>query len=99
MTYGVAAAGALAPADAGAPLFFGVHRYGFALADIVLLLAAIGVTATLFRPLHRTAVALLLPYLLWVWPTRRRPMRPSGTSTRRPGGARGGTRTQERQNA
>ncbi|MFJ6483544.1 MULTISPECIES: TspO/MBR family protein [unclassified Streptomyces] len=48
------------------PLFFGARRYGFALADIVLLLAAIGVTAALFRPLHRTAAALLLPYLLWV---------------------------------
>ncbi|MER6253341.1 TspO/MBR family protein [Streptomyces sp. NPDC001584] len=48
------------------PLFFGARRYGFALADIVLLLGAIGVTAALFRPLHRTAAALLLPYLLWV---------------------------------
>ncbi|MFI8391453.1 tryptophan-rich sensory protein [Streptomyces sp. NPDC085540] len=36
------------------------------LAAIVLLLAAIGVTAALFRPLHRTAAAPLLPYLLWV---------------------------------
>ncbi|WP_314245913.1 TspO/MBR family protein [Streptomyces kutzneri] len=48
------------------PLFFGARQYGLALADIVLLLAATGVTAGLFRPLHRTAAALLLPYLLWV---------------------------------
>ncbi|MFD3873041.1 TspO/MBR family protein [Streptomyces sp. NPDC058623] len=48
------------------PLFFGAGRYGLALLDIVLLLAAIAVTVALFRRASRTAAFLLLPYLVWV---------------------------------
>lgn len=48
------------------PIFFGFGRYGLALVDIVLLWVAIAVTIWLFRPISRTAVALLLPYWAWV---------------------------------
>ncbi|MEU8461389.1 TspO/MBR family protein [Streptomyces sp. NPDC029003] len=48
------------------PLFFAARRYGLALLDIVLLLAALATTVVLFRRLSRTASLLLVPYLLWV---------------------------------
>lgn len=47
-------------------LFFGARAIGPALAEIVLLLAAVAVTARLFRRLDRAAGLMFLPYLLWV---------------------------------
>lgn len=47
-------------------LFFGLHRTGLALADIVALLAAILLTATCFMRRDRAAGYLMLPYLAWV---------------------------------
>lgn len=47
-------------------LFFGLHNPALAFADIVLLWAAILVTALLFWPVRPLAGALLLPYLAWV---------------------------------
>lgn len=46
-------------------LFFGLHRPGLALLDILALWAAIAATALLFRRHDATAAAMLLPYLLW----------------------------------
>ena len=51
---------------AWSPLFFGLHRIGLALADIVVLLALILATSIAFFRIDRTAAALLLPYLAWV---------------------------------
>lgn len=48
------------------PIFFGFGRYGWALADIVLMWVLIGVTVWLFRPVSKAAAALLLPYWAWV---------------------------------
>ena len=47
-------------------LFFGLHRIGWALADIVLLLLLILLTLLLFWRRSRVAGLLLIPYLLWV---------------------------------
>ena len=47
-------------------LFFGGRMIGIALADIVLLLAAIGVNAVLFWRIDRLAGWLLVPYAAWV---------------------------------
>ena len=47
-------------------LFFGLHRVGLALADIVLLWGAILVTMLAFWRVSPLACWLLLPYLLWV---------------------------------
>ncbi len=47
-------------------LFFGARAIGPALAEIVLLLAAIAVTTRLFWQLDRPAGLMFLPYLLWV---------------------------------
>jgi len=47
-------------------LFFGIHRIGLALLEILLLWAAIAITAILFWRHRGLAAALLLPYLLWV---------------------------------
>ena len=47
-------------------LFFGRHDIPMALADILVLLAAIVLTLVLFWKKHRVAGALLLPYLAWV---------------------------------
>jgi tryptophan-rich sensory protein len=47
-------------------LFFGEHRIGLALADIIVLWLAIAATAWLFHRHSRTAALLLLPYLAWV---------------------------------
>lgn len=47
-------------------VFFGARMIGLALAEIVLLLAAIGVTAVLFGRSDRVAGWLLLPYAGWV---------------------------------
>ncbi|MBL8658681.1 MAG: tryptophan-rich sensory protein [Rhodospirillales bacterium] len=47
-------------------LFFGAHRPGAALADIVLLWFAILATTLAFWRIDRVAGVLFLPYLLWV---------------------------------
>lgn len=48
------------------PLFFGLHLVAVALADILLLLAAVALTIAWFRPLDRTAAWLLVPYAAWI---------------------------------
>jgi len=48
------------------PLFFGLHSPGLAFAEIVLLWLAIAATIVVFRPVSRTAMLLLVPYLAWV---------------------------------
>lgn len=47
-------------------LFFVWQRGALALAEIVVLWLLIAATGYAFRPLHRAAAWLLLPYLLWV---------------------------------
>lgn len=47
-------------------LFFGAHRVGVALADIVLLWLTLVVTTVAFWRIDRVAGGLFLPYLLWV---------------------------------
>ena len=48
------------------PLFFGLHLIGWALADIIVLLAAIAATILAFKKVSRPAAVLLIPYLVWV---------------------------------
>ena len=48
------------------PLFFGLHRPGWALAEILVLLAAILATMRTFWRLDRPAGLLFLPYAAWV---------------------------------
>lgn len=48
------------------PIFFGMQRPGWAMADIVLLWIAIGATIVTFWRVHRGAAALLMPYWAWV---------------------------------
>ncbi len=48
------------------PLFFGAHRIGMALADIVLLWLVLVATTIAFFRVSRWAGALMLPYLAWV---------------------------------
>lgn len=48
------------------PLFFGLHRPGWALAEILVLLAAILATIRAFWRVDRIAGALLVPYVGWV---------------------------------
>lgn len=47
-------------------LFFGLHLPVVALVELVLILAAIGMTMNRFLPHDRSAGLLLLPYLAWV---------------------------------
>ncbi len=47
-------------------LFFGLHRPGLGLVDILLLWAVLLVTTVGFWYVHRLAGALMTPYLLWV---------------------------------
>jgi len=47
-------------------LFFGARMIGVALADILLLLAAVLVNVVRFWRIDRIAAALLVPYALWV---------------------------------
>jgi tryptophan-rich sensory protein len=47
-------------------IFFGIGRYGLALADIIVLWVAIGATVWLLRPVSRVAAWLLVPYWAWV---------------------------------
>lgn len=48
------------------PLFFGADRYGLALVEIVVLLAALVVTVVLFWRRSRPAALLMAPYVAWV---------------------------------
>ena len=48
------------------PIFFGLERPGWALAEIVVLFAAVAITIALFRRRSGTAAALLLPYVAWI---------------------------------
>ncbi len=48
------------------PLFFGLHRPGIALADLLLLWLALFATVAAFWKAHRVAGGMLLPYLAWV---------------------------------
>lgn len=48
------------------PLFFAAGWYGVALVEIVVLLAAIGVTIAMFAKRSRPAMLLMLPYAAWV---------------------------------
>ncbi|MFP4070426.1 MAG: TspO/MBR family protein [Desulfovibrionales bacterium] len=47
-------------------IFFGLHRPGLALADIVLLLITLALTLVMFWRISRPATLLLVPYFLWV---------------------------------
>jgi tryptophan-rich sensory protein len=51
---------------AWSPLFFGLHRPGLALVDIVAMLVAIASTIRAFRAVQPAAGLLLVPYLAWV---------------------------------
>ena len=51
---------------AWSPLFFGLHRIGAALADIIALALVLAATVALFWRRDRLAGALMAPYLLWV---------------------------------
>jgi translocator protein len=48
------------------PIFFGLHRAGLALMEIVILLGSIVATMVLFYPESAAAAWLLVPYLVWV---------------------------------
>jgi tryptophan-rich sensory protein len=48
------------------PLFFGLRQPGVAFAETLLLWLAILATLLAFRPVSRTAVWLIAPYLAWV---------------------------------
>jgi translocator protein len=47
-------------------IFFGLRRPGIALVEILVLLAAIVLTAFAFRPISRAAFWLMTPYIAWV---------------------------------
>lgn len=47
-------------------IFFGSHAIGIALAEIVVLLATIGINVVLFWRIDRMAGWLLVPYVVWV---------------------------------
>ena len=47
-------------------IFFGQHRIGLALVDIILLWLAILITIFLFARINRAAAWLLVPYISWV---------------------------------
>ncbi|KQZ19740.1 sensory protein TspO [Mesorhizobium sp. Root552] len=51
---------------AWSPIFFGLHRIGWALVDMVLLWLSIVATIVLFYPIDAAAAAMLVPYLCWV---------------------------------
>lgn len=48
------------------PIFFGLHRPGLALVEIMVLWAAILMTIILFQRVSLGAALLLVPYLAWV---------------------------------
>ncbi len=47
-------------------VFFGLHRPGWALAELTLLWVVLMITAVYFWRVHRVATMLLVPYLAWV---------------------------------
>ena len=47
-------------------LFFGLHRPGWAFAEMLVLFAAIAITFDRFRRVRPAAAYLLIPYLAWV---------------------------------
>jgi tryptophan-rich sensory protein len=47
-------------------IFFRMHQIGWALAEVILLWAAIGATALLFSRVSAVAAWLMVPYLAWV---------------------------------
>lgn len=47
-------------------IFFSFHEISLALADILLLLAAIIINAAVFYRVHKWAGLLFIPYILWV---------------------------------
>jgi len=47
-------------------LFFGWHRGGWALAELLVMWASIAATLLAFRGIQRTAAWLMAPYLAWV---------------------------------
>ena len=47
-------------------LFFGLHRPGLALIEILILWGVLGTTLLAFWPIHRGAALLLAPYWAWV---------------------------------
>lgn len=51
---------------AWSPIFFGLHQIGWALFDIVILLALIVATAAAFWRVNRWAGLLMIPYIAWV---------------------------------
>lgn len=48
------------------PIFFGLHRLGLAVIEIIVLLASILATIILFFPISAVAAYLLVPYFAWV---------------------------------
>ncbi len=48
------------------PIFFGLHRPGLALVEILILCGSIVATMVLFYPVSAAAAWLLVPYLAWV---------------------------------
>ena len=48
------------------PIFFGFHRPGLAVVEIIVLWAAILATIIMFHPVNAAAALLLVPYLAWV---------------------------------
>jgi tryptophan-rich sensory protein len=51
---------------AWSPIFFGLRRIGWALAEMVLLWLSIVATLVLFYSIDAAAAAVLVPYLCWV---------------------------------
>ncbi len=49
-----------------APLFFGAHHMGKALADLIAVLVLAGLTTFLFSRIRVGAALLMLPWLLWI---------------------------------
>lgn len=47
-------------------LFFGLHRPGWAMAEMVMLFVAILITINHFRRIKPIAAKMMVPYLLWV---------------------------------
>ncbi|MCG5485524.1 MAG: tryptophan-rich sensory protein [Sinorhizobium meliloti] len=48
------------------PIFFGLHRPGLAVVEIMVLWVAILATIVVFHPVSAAAALLLVPYLAWV---------------------------------